>query len=274
MEIKTSITKSMNDVIRKSFQNNQKKIIFEFGSRYGEDTIALAKEFPDAEIYTFECNPNTIEDCRKNCSRYKNIHLTEKAISNECKTVKSYPINKEETITHWHDGNQGASSLLKSTGKYELETYRQDEIEVEAITLEYFMETHNIDHIDFLWMDIQGGELMALEGLGHFLQKVNVIYTEVEFVDVYENQPLYNNIRSFLVKNGFSFAKFKTVGEYDANAFFVNSSNKELLEYIRNKDFAEISKSLLLLTKIITKSIIGEKYYNKLKTIKNKLTHK
>ena len=56
------------------------KYIFEFGSRYGEDSIQFAKKFRNATVYSFECNPNTINECRKVTSEFKNIILTHKKL--------------------------------------------------------------------------------------------------------------------------------------------------------------------------------------------------
>lgn len=72
--IKSSLTPPLIKIIQKSFFDEE-KIIFEFGSRYGEDSTALAAAFPNAHIYTFECNPNTLEICRNECKRYQNITL-------------------------------------------------------------------------------------------------------------------------------------------------------------------------------------------------------
>ena len=54
-----------------------------------------------------------------------------------------------------------------------------------------------------LWLDLQGAELQALKGGEHLLSKVSVIITEVEFSELYENQPLYKEIKSWLEDHGF-----------------------------------------------------------------------
>jgi FkbM family methyltransferase len=94
------------------------KIVFEFGSRYGKDTIEFAKKYPKATIYGFECNTETLPKCKENTAQFPNIVLTEKAVSDVDGTLSFWPIDKEKTETTWEDGNQGASSLLKASGKY------------------------------------------------------------------------------------------------------------------------------------------------------------
>ena len=70
--------------------------------------------------------------------------------------VDFYPIDPELTETTHEDGNIGASSLFKASGKYPLEKYVQNKITVESITIEKFCEDNGIETIDFVWMDIYG----------------------------------------------------------------------------------------------------------------------
>ena len=200
------------------------KTVFEFGSRYGEDTFTFAKKLTNATIYGFECNPNTLDECKLRVSKHNNIILTEAAVSDSDGTITFYSINKDKTKTDHLDGNQGASSTLKASGKYLAEKYVQDEVKVKSIRLDTFMKNNNIDIIDILWMDIQGGELSALKGLGDRISDVKIIYSEVEFVEIYENQPLFYDIKNYLDNKNFYFLGFMKDGDgkYFSNAIFIN----------------------------------------------------
>ena len=217
------------------------KNIFEFGSRYGEDTCEFAKKYHDAIIYSFECNPEVLPICRKSIAEFPNIVLTEKAVSDEIGTVTFYSIDKEKTITTWQDGNQGASSLFKASGKYEVEQYVQKEITVKCTTLNAFVTEHKISSIDLLWMDVQGAELKALKGLGEKLNIVKCMNIEVEFMEIYSEQPLFEEIREFLESKFFKFLGFATKSKYSADAIFVNSevindSNREKIKIFSEKN--------------------------------------
>lgn len=61
---------------------------------------------------------------------------------------------------------------------------------------------------DFLKMDVQGAELDVLSGAPKSLESVLVVQTEVEFVELYERQPLFAEIDSALRQAGFQFHTF------------------------------------------------------------------
>jgi FkbM family methyltransferase len=75
------------------------------------------------------------------------------------------------------------------------------------------VETRRLDDIpetagaDFLKLDVQGGELLVLMGAEARLKNVLVIHTEVEFVPLYKDQPLFADIDGFLRARGFAFHK-------------------------------------------------------------------
>ena len=98
-------------------------IIFDIGSRDCQQSIEFYHAFPNSKIYAFECNPNTLDICKKNIEPYSDrITLIEGAVCDYDGNITFYPINQKKTITTWEDGNPGASSIFKSNGTYTIET--------------------------------------------------------------------------------------------------------------------------------------------------------
>lgn len=62
--------------------------------------------------------------------------------------------------------------------------------------------------IDFLKLDIQGGELMVLQGAARSLSTTAVVHCEVEFSPLYEGQPLFPEIQNELKNYGFYLVDF------------------------------------------------------------------
>jgi protein O-GlcNAc transferase len=62
--------------------------------------------------------------------------------------------------------------------------------------------------VDYVKIDVQGGELAVFEGAERLLRNTLVIHTEVEFVEMYENQPLFSDVDQYLRRQGFGLVKF------------------------------------------------------------------
>lgn len=56
-------------------------------------------------------------------------------------------------------------------------------------------------------MDVQGAELMVLEGASDFISSIKVIWLEVSKVDLYQNQPLVEDVKKFMAINNFVLIK-------------------------------------------------------------------
>jgi methyltransferase FkbM-like protein len=69
-----------------------------------------------------------------------------------------------------------------------------------------------LEDIDLIKIDIQGGELDVFRGAAKALASAVVIITEVEFVPIYENQPLFGDIDRHLREHGFQFHTFLGMG--------------------------------------------------------------
>jgi protein O-GlcNAc transferase len=76
------------------------------------------------------------------------------------------------------------------------------------------IKTHRLDDIkeadstDFLKLDVQGAELMIMENASKALESASLIQCEVEFIELYEGQPLHADVDSFLRTQGFCFLRF------------------------------------------------------------------
>lgn len=71
------------------------------------------------------------------------------------------------------------------------------------------VRTHRLDDvlplgpIDFLKLDVQGAELMVLEGSPLSLARTAVVHCEVEFSTIYRDQPLFSDVAQILAAHGF-----------------------------------------------------------------------
>ena len=208
----------------------KKYVIFDVGSRDCLQSIEFYDTFPNAKIYAFECNPNTLNICKKNIENYKDrIDLIEGVVCDYDGHVTFYPINQEKTKTTWKNGNPRSSSIFKSNGKYTIETYVQDEIKANCHRLDSVMKNYDIDNVDIIWMDLQGAELLALKGLGAHLDNVKYICTEVSYKEMYSGQVMYNELNNFILSNDFSILNNLSFEGWQENVIY--KKNSDLSKY-------------------------------------------
>ena len=80
-------------------------------------------------------------------------------------------------------------------GKFPIDTVRLDDVPETA-------------GMDLLKIDIQGAELMVFQSAPNRLRDAVVIQTEVEFLPMYRNQPLYSDVDQALRRHGFVLHRF------------------------------------------------------------------
>lgn len=182
--------------------------ILDLGSRDADHAISFSEFFPNAKIYTFECNPYCIDLCEKRLAEAQNnnIKLVKKAVFNEEKILDFYPVDMFNSPSK----NHGSSSLFKINPEYlSYESILQQEnpIQVESIRLDNYLKSENVSKVDLVWADLQGAEFFALQGLGDYLKDVLAIQVEAEWKPQYLDQPLANEVIEYLENNNFKFIK-------------------------------------------------------------------
>lgn len=175
---------------------NQLKFILEVGSRDAIDALDLS-HFYQAHVCAFECNPRALIICHHNCNQNPNITVVPLAAWNETKPITFYPIIESDKPF-----NLGASSLYKFDS-HSPDFYKQEEIIVQTVRLDEWLNAHQYDTPDLICIDAQGATLPILQGLGNRLSQVKYIIAEVEFVRFYDGEALYPEISTFLKQHGF-----------------------------------------------------------------------
>lgn len=99
-----------------------------------------------------------------------------------------------------------------------------------------------VKDMDFLKIDIQGGELMAFDGATRLLRDAVVVHTEVSFVPLYHQQPTIGDIDEDLRARGFIPHRSASVKTWPLSPF--RHHGMQLLEadmvYVR--DFTKIDR--------------------------------
>jgi FkbM family methyltransferase len=213
----------------RSFFNTQKvKTVFDIGSCDGLDAIKYARLFINSSVYAFEPLAKNKLLLQNNIEKYNlsTIIPVKLALSNSKGTAEFYVSSGRpediECAEDWDFGNK-SSSLLQPNKTIEVHPWLkfQEKLTVHTDTLSNFVNENNISKIDFIHMDVQGAELMVLEGAKDFIHQIKMIWLEVENIELYKNQPLASDVEKFLINKGFTKIK-DTVNQVAGDQLWVN----------------------------------------------------
>ena len=193
-------TPSSVAVVAASYLPENPKIL-EGGAYLGKNSVKLAKIWPKAQIYSFEPVPELAEKTKTNTRTFPNIHVYELALSDKNGTATMYlsELVAKPDQTYQSSSLFAPSEFLRKAPRIQ---YKK-QINVPTTTIDAWAKKNSVDHIDLLYLDIQGAELAAMKGAPEIMKTVQVVLAEIEFVEVYTGQPLYGEVRSWLEEQGF-----------------------------------------------------------------------
>jgi FkbM family methyltransferase len=186
------------------------------GASIGQEAEEYAKLGVENMVF-IEADPDVYIDLKSNIINYP------KAIPiNACLSDKD---GEEVVFNIANNGGQSSSMLqfgthttahpeVKFIGKKNLITKRLDTL-IEEFNL-------NIHEFNFLNMDLQGAELLALRGLGEYLKYFKYAYLEVNQREVYEHCAKVEEIDMYLIGFGFRRVETQWSGNHGwGDAFFI-----------------------------------------------------
>lgn len=202
--------------------------IFDVGAYTGDTAAQYLKLFPDATIYAFE--------------PFEPSFLALQAFAREKRNLRPFQlaITDRSGPTEFYSFAEGpyTNSLLPADPNCpaEIDLTELQRVGVQATTLDEFCVRNGVGQIDILKMDIQGGELRALEGASKLLleRAIRLIYTEILFVPLYRGQAWHYEIASFLSSFGYALYDFYNFSYADTgpvrwgDAIFLPGSTREV----------------------------------------------
>ena len=181
--------------------------------------------FPHSKIIGFEIDKRVCDKMNSEASEGIKYYPYALGKANEKKKLYN---TQAPMCTSLYKPNEKLISLYNNLDF----AYLKNETEIETITLDNFISKNSIDNLDFIKIDTQGSELDIFNGGKNSLKNVVKIICEVEFVPIYEDQPLFGDVNKFLNENGFMFNKF------------LGLSGRALKPLILNKDLNKASQHM------------------------------
>ena len=176
-------------------------VVLEAGAYDGTDTDEIAQTWPNGIVHAFEPQPEVFQRLKSNLKPRMNVKVYELGLSDYVGTATFY-----DSVHDYNPDQPFASgSLLQPKEHLKLSPFVKfnRQFEVSITTLPFWAAQANVCNIDFMWLDLQGLELVVLKAATALLKTTRVVYTEVEFVEAYKGQHQYPEVKSWLEEQGF-----------------------------------------------------------------------
>ncbi|MDY7002605.1 MAG: FkbM family methyltransferase [Cyanobacteriota bacterium] len=165
-------------------------------------------------VLFIEANPVVCERLQTKVASYPNVKTVNCAISNENATVDLHVTSNEQS-----------SSILPLKKHQEVYPHIKEthQVKVESKKLDTLLQELKLNPSDYniLNIDIQGAELLALQGATNWLRYVDAINTEVNYEELYEGCVLIDELDEFLDQNDFQRVATKTPHPSWGDAFYI-----------------------------------------------------
>lgn len=196
-------------------------VVLEVGCNDGMHTRMFLDEFPSIRLFCFEPDPRPI--IRFNRAIHDpRVTLYPIALGDTTGQATFYQSSGTRS-TAWLDDWDMSGSLLPASGHIKRTPWVNftKRIMVDVQTLDYWVNQHpEIDTIDFLWTDLQGGEGKFVRGgLDTLTNKVRYFYHEFYKQEMYAGAPTREEVAAML-------PDFTCVALFDCDVLLKNTRFK------------------------------------------------
>ncbi|MCX6272534.1 MAG: FkbM family methyltransferase [Bacteroidetes bacterium] len=196
------------------------KTIIDVGASDGGFAKKIRNWLPSAQLYCIEPIKASFQKLSEKFVNDPNFRSFNLALS-----------DRKETRSFYVHSAAGCSSLLPMAELHKKvypgsESYVEENLETS--TLDEVFCNFTLTAPVLLKIDVQGAEKLVLEGASQLLGNVKVIFLEISFTELYDQNPLVNEMIAFLETRGFSLAGMENISQslidgtfLQADAFFV-----------------------------------------------------
>ena len=183
--------------IQRLMPTDKPAVLFDIGANSGQSVRTFKDLFPTSLIYSFEPSPTVYEQLVENVKVYDDVRTNNSAVGSA---------SGEQILLE--NSNSDMSSFMRpgrlGWGKVEKESL------VKVVTLDDYCTANQVPFISLLKIDTQGYELEVLKGAQTLMRedRIQMIYLEVNFAELYVGLPRVDDIFRFLLDNNFRLVSF------------------------------------------------------------------
>lgn len=181
-------------------------VLFDVGANVGQTAWTFVELFPVSRVFSFEPDPRVFKEL-ENSTNDSRIVAVNAALGAYDGQANLY-VNGLHVTNSLLDNAPDASRYVEAAWLAHREI-----VPVNLITIDTFCREKNISRIDMLKIDAQGYELQVIEGARGMIdaKRIPLIYLEVNFVAIYQDQPLFHHVYQHLLDRN-----YRLVGLYGA----------------------------------------------------------
>jgi FkbM family methyltransferase len=170
--------------------------VIDVGANKGQFALAARRALPQAILHAFEVLPGPLAILRRNLSGDAHFTAHALALSDAAGEAKFHVASREDS-----------SSLLGVGAAQEavFDVREARAIRVKTARLDDLGLVETCPGPILLKLDVQGAELQVLRGAEGVLDRIALIYVECSYVELYEGQALFPEVRAWLEARGFRF---------------------------------------------------------------------
>jgi len=214
----------------KYIQSNYSKgtilTLFDVGGNIGNYSKALSDIFKaNAFIHAFEPSAKTYATFLNTTQNCNNIIPNNLGMSN---------VSSSQLLFTNQDDSGFASVYQRNLEHYGISMDTSEEIKL--TTIDDYCKLHNINHIHFLKLDIEGHELKALQGATNMIASKKIDYIQFEFGGCNIDSKTYFQDFFYLLKDNFKIYRILQNGLFEIQQY------RETLEIFLTVNYLAIKK--------------------------------
>jgi FkbM family methyltransferase len=209
------------------FNKDDQLIVIDGGAHHGNYTNLFKKNFPNATIHCFEPSNTNFEILESKFRSDSSINVYNFGISN---------MNSIGELFYEKDGSSMSSLYKRKLDHFDLNFDKSQQVKL--VDLESFSKKNfkNLN-IDLLKIDIEGNELLALEGCGELIKNIKVVQFEFGGCNI-DSKTYFQDFWYYFKENNFSIHRLTPHRLLEINDYSeIEEYFKTTIFYAKNNSF-------------------------------------
>jgi FkbM family methyltransferase len=223
--------KTLEDEIQrltKYFNQNDYLTLIDGGAHQGLYSDSFKRIFPNSKIYCFEPSKDNFDILKNKFRSSNDISVLNYGLSNK---------TSQGELFYDKEGSSMSSLYRRRLDHFQIDFKKNEKIDL--IDLESFWRKNlNNKDIDILKLDIEGNELLALEGCGDLINKIKVIQFEFGGCNI-DSRTYFQDFWYFFAERNFTINRVTPYGLVNISEY------SEIEEHFRTTVFLASNNNIL-----------------------------